>query len=241
MWTDDYEKNLPDAFKKTPDSNNYKILHLNESLLRDFSKDIADVDESNDLFNASGKTLDLFGGIVDQRRGAFNDTQYRYLILAKIARNFVGGDYKSILHYLAVVFNCSQEELKFDDFELVDSDAPCVVKLTKMPFAALIRAGFTSKQAVALIESLFPVCITLEAGNFEGTFEFGEYHSTDKALAESSNIILTTSDGKILTLKGYRMSDMDYDENAGFGNEEQTIGGFFGLMLGEDEEKPLPI
>ena len=34
----------------------------------------------------------------------------------------------------------------------------------------------------------------------------------------------------------------EYDENAGFGNIEQTIGGYMGLLYGEDTDSPvLPI
>ena len=34
----------------------------------------------------------------------------------------------------------------------------------------------------------------------------------------------------------------EYDENAGFGNIEQTIGGYMGLSLGSDDIEPvLPI
>lgn len=219
MWTDDNDnaKKLPDVYRKDAEGNNWKLLTLDKKFVQSFNKDLQDVYNSLDFFSASGKTLDLFGDIVDQKRGAFDDTRYKYLIQAKIARYFVKGDYKDIMRHLVIMFNCSQGDIELEDFDIADDDAPCVVRLTKMPFLTLIAAGFTSKQAVALIESVLPVCVTLKADNFEGTFEFGEYFNDEQ---------------------GERM---EYDELKGFGNVEQTIGGLLGLMLGDDEESPLPI
>ena len=86
-----------------------------------------------------------------------------------------------------------------------------MVKLTKFPVYVLINAGFSSRQAVATIESLLPICVTLSADNFEGTFEFSD--AAD-----------------------------EYDELTGFGDVDQTIGGYLGLYLGDDDKIPvLPI
>lgn len=215
MWTDDNAKKLPDVYRKDKDGNNWKLLNLDRQFIQGFGDDLNAVSESSDFYKAYGKTLDLYGDIVGQKRGTFGDEQYRYLILAKIARNFVKGDYKDIMRHLVQMFNCNQGDIELDDFSIDDDETPCVVRLTKMPFLTLIAAGFTSRQAVQLIESIFPVCITLKADNFEGTFEFADYQPG--------------------------MTEMEYDADKGFGNEEQTIGGVLGLMLGEDDETPLPI
>ena len=62
-----------------------------------------------------------------------------------------------------------------------------------------------------MIESLLPICVTLSADNFEGTFEFSD--AAD-----------------------------EYDKLAGFGDADQTIGGYLGLYLGDDDKIPvLPI
>jgi len=109
------------------------------------------------------------------------------------------------------MFGSQMGDITLDDLEVVEEERPCVVKLTKFPVQVLISAGFSSRQAVTMIESLLPTCVTLAADNFEGTFEF----------AESAGV---------------------YDELAGFGNMEQTIGGYLGLYLGDDDKIPvLPI
>ena len=74
-----------------------------------------------------------------------------------------------------------------------------MVKLTKFPVFVLVNAGFSSRQAVAMIETLLPICVTLSADNFEGTFEFSD-------------------------------SVNEYDESAGFGDIEQTVGGYLGCI-----------
>lgn len=202
---------LPDCYRKDPESNNLKMLELGRLAAEQLRADIQAVLESLDLGCATGKTLDLYGDMLGQRRGVLNDEQYRYMLLSKIGRNTVQGDYNSIMATLILMFGSQMGDITLDDLEVVEEERPCVVKLTKFPVQVLISAGFSSRQAVTMIESLLPTCVTLAADNFEGTFEF----------AESAGV---------------------YDELAGFGNMEQTIGGYLGLYLGDDDKIPvLPI
>lgn len=202
---------MPDCYRKDQESNNVKILKLGRLAAEQLRADIRAVLESLDLGHATGKTLDLYGDMLGQRRGLLNDEQYRYMLLSKIGRNTVQGDYNSIMDTLVLMFGSQMGDITLDDLEVEEEERPCVVKLTKFPVQILISAGFSSRQAVAMIESLLPICVTLAADNFEGTFEF----------AESVGV---------------------YDELAGFGNVEQTIGGYLGLYLGDDDKIPvLPI
>lgn len=92
-----------------------------------------------------------------------------------------------------------------------EKDSPCTVELVVLPLSVINRAGLTTKQTVAMIKQLLPVGITLESFLFEGTYTFGNLEN-------------------------------DYDEEAGFCDVEGgTIGGYFGLVYGEDEEPLLPI
>lgn len=202
---------LPDCYRKDPDSNNMKMLELGRQAAEQLRADIRAVLESLDLGHATGKTLDLYGDMLGQRRGLLNDEQYRYMLLSKIGRNTVQGDYNSIMATLVLMFGSQMGDITLDDLQVEEEERPCVVKLTKFPVQILINAGFSSRQAVAMIESLLPICVTLAADNFEGTFEF----------AESAGV---------------------YDELAGFGNVDQSIGGYLGLYLGDDDKIPvLPI
>lgn len=202
---------LPDCYRKDSEGNNYKLLELGWEETENLRSDIRKAWDALDLNQAEGRTLDLYGDMLGQRRGLLNDEQYRYMILTRIGRNIVQGDYKSIMRALVLMFGGEQGDISLDDLELGEEDRPCVVKLTKFPIAVLVNAGFSSRQAVQMIESLLPICITLDADNFEGTFAFAEL-------------------------------DQEYDETAGFADLKQTIGGYFGLLLGEDDKIPvLPI
>ncbi len=202
---------LPDAYRKDKKSNNYKLLELTASQASALRDDLQAINESLDLNKATGKTLDLYGKMLDQKRGLLNDVQYRYMLYTAIGRNVVQGDYNSVMDIIVRMFNTEHGQVTLDDFELTEIKNPCKVKLTKFPLFVLVNAGFSSKQAVQMMESLLPVCVTIEADNFEGTFEFAEFDAEEDALK-------------------------------GFGNIEQTIGGYVGLLLGEDEKIPvLPI
>lgn len=202
---------LPDCYRKDMAGNNYKLLELNGQAIDELREDIRSVLDVLELNLATGKTLDLYGDMLDQRRGLLNDVQYRYMLFARIGRNIAQGDYGSIMDALVLMFGSRQGEITLDDLELSETETPCVVRLTRFPTYVLVNAGFSSRQAVAMIEMLLPVCVTLSADNFEGTFEF----------ADSSEI---------------------YDEAAGFADLSMTIGGYLGLLLGEDDKIPvLPI
>ena len=197
---------LPDSYAKDKNSNNYKLLKLNEDAIATLNKDMYDVLNVLDIKNAIGNTLELYGDMVGQKRGELNDTQYRYMILTRIGMNIARGNYDSIISVCQMIFDCNPQ-----DIILNDSEKPCRVEVTKFPLKVLVDAGFSSNQAIAMVELLMPIGVTIENANFEGTFEFAE-------------------------------TATEYDENAGFGNIEQTIGGYMGLSLGSDDIEPvLPI
>lgn len=204
-------EHLPDCYRKDKDSNNFKLLELGDAPTRVLREDITQICNVLDLNQATGRTLDLYGDMLGQRRGLLNDEQYRYMLFARIGRNVVQGDYNSILNTLVLMFNSQKEDITLDDLDIAEEERPCVVKLTKFPIFVLVNAGFSSRQAVTMIESLLPICVTLAADNFEGTFEFAGL-------------------------------DGEYDADAGFADVAQTMGGYLGLLLGEDDSIPvLPI
>lgn len=227
-------KRLPDAYYKGADSNNYKLLHLNELAVNVFSKDLTDVLNCLDIMQATGKTLDLYGGSVDQKRGVLNDTQYRLMILTKIGKNICQGDYNSVVELLTQMFHCDK-----GDIILRDSSEPCRVVVEKLPLEVLINAGFSSEQAITMIELLLPVCVKLSDANFEGTFEFGNI------VRSSTYENFSTFTYQKLETKTYSQMEetysQEYDENKGFGNIEQTIGGYFGLILDDTNAFNLPL
>ena len=197
--------NLPDAFRKTDDSNNSKILALEKGAMDKLREAIKAINDSLDLSKASGKTLDMYGEMVGQERGKATDNQYRVLIKSRIARNLAGGDYNSVIGVLALIFGCDTTEVS-----LSESGEACKARLDSLPFAALNQLVIDVNTALKIVREVMPAGVYLESVTFTGTFEF--------------------SGG----------TELVYDENAGFADEAQTIGGTFGHIF-SDESANLPV
>lgn len=190
---------LPDSYAKGTDSNNYKLLYINEQAIADAKVDAQALFDVLDVQQATGRTLDLYGDMLGQKRGALNDEQYRMFILRKVGVNAAQGNYSTVINILKQMFNCKANEIV-----LQDGEKPCTVELKTFPLEILVNAGFSGAQAVEIMEALLPIGVTIDNANFEGTFEF----------AETADV---------------------YDETAGFADVAQTIGGYFGLLLGDGE------
>lgn len=203
MRITDYIDALPDVFRKDPESNNYKLLLMEQRLVEGFWDDLKAVYAVLDMSKASGKTLDLYGSIYGQARGSLTDEQFKVIILQRAARNLAGGDYNSTVIALANALGVSPSEIS-----LSEQDDPRKIIVNDLPYAALQEAGLTGKQAYQIIESLLPAGIPLAPLALDGTFEFAEL-------------------------------DGEYDESKGFGDIEQTIGGYFGLLESGDIDVPV--
>ena len=190
----DYVNALPDAYQKHSESNNYKLLSLEQKPLEEFRADIEAVQATLDIYNASGETLDLYGEMYGVSRGVAIDEQYRYLILQKVAQNMVNGDYNSIVTAISVAFGVPASSFSFRE-----TDNPAEVEAMSLPFSIMQNAGLTAEQMTGIIQRLLPAGVHLAPMNLEGTFEFS-------AIAD------------------------EYDESSGFGNVDQTIGGYLGYL-----------
>lgn len=166
---EEYQKNLPDYYQKSEDSNNYKILSVERYAVADFKHDICDIFETLDLTKAKGKTLDLYGDIVNQPRGPATDDQYILMIRSKIMRNLSGGDYQSVVAAICNTFSCEPSQVFIQE-----KKTPCTVELVVLPLSVINRAGLTTRQTIQLIKQLLPVGVSLESVLFEGTFCFSD-------------------------------------------------------------------
>lgn len=88
-------------------------------------------------------------------------------------------------------------------FILRDTDNPAEVEIKNLPYSELLNAGITGEQAVGIIRGVLPAGVTLAPVNLEGTFEFCSCEDPDW-----------------------------HDPQKGFGDIEQTTGGFFGYLAG---------
>lgn len=96
-----------------------------------------------------------------------------------------------------------------DLITLIELEEPCKVKIGAIPIEILNHLAVDVKTVAQIIRGIIPVGVFLEDVEFSGTFEF--------------------SDG----------TELVYDENAGFADEAQTIGGTLGYVFdGNTAELP---
>lgn len=169
FYFDNLAKNLPDAYRKDKDSNNYKILEVERYANADTRTALEQIANILDIDNAKGAVLDMYGARFGQARGVATDAQYIAMIKSKIIRGLCDGSYKGIVDSICYTFGCSADEVWISE-----SDIPMTVNLEKAPLAAILKAGFSTEQAKQIIKNLLPVAVTLETVLFEGTFEFSE-------------------------------------------------------------------
>jgi hypothetical protein len=203
MQIADYMEALPDSYKKTTASNNYKLLYLEWLLMSGLWTDIQAVHDTADISKATGATLDLYGRIYNQARGSMTDEQYRVIILQKVARYWTGGDYNSTVEALANAFGVPPTS-----FRLTEEDDPRQIVVSKLPYSILAEVGITSNQIYQIIKAMLPVGIPLATLTLDGTFEFSD-------------------------------SAEEQSDAAGFGDVEQTVGGYFGELETGDIDIPV--
>lgn len=200
---DNLAKNLPDAYKKDSKSNNFKILEIERRANNDLRQTLEEIEGMLDIDKATGATLDLYGKRFGQPRGKASDSQYRMMIKSKIVRGLSSGSYKDVVDALCFTFGCNTS-----DILIVESpEIPMVVTVERAPLEHIIRAGFSTEQAMQLIKSLLPVCITLESAVFNGTFAFGENegeYNAEQGFGE-------TTDGEIGGYLGWMSSEESTD------------------------------
>lgn len=206
--------NLPDCYAKGTESNNYKILQIENIAVNGLEADIEAVERSLDIDQATGVTLDLYGEMVNQPRGAATDAQYRLLIKSKIMQNVSTGDYKSVVRAICGMFSCEPSEVL-----IVEGENPCTVVIELLPLEVINSAGLTATQATAMIARLLPVGVNIESFLYEGTFE----------LAFSYADMQVDGATKGLTDTYENMKNPD------------AIGGYLGITNGDENEVVLPI
>lgn len=164
----DYVKNLPDAYRKDPDSNNAKILEIERDATASLRAAISGIYDSLDIDLATGNSLDLYGDMLGQKRGKATDAQYRIMLRNRIVRNFCNGDYNSVIQAISLVFECDPSEI-----QLVESEREPAVEIKGLPYTAINESGLSVEDAIKIIFDLIPAGVYAESVVFEGTFEFG--------------------------------------------------------------------
>ena len=165
---ENHAKNLPDAYKKTSDSNNAKLLLIEKETVDSLRDEINAIFDSLDMELATGNTLDLYGEMLGQDRGAATDEQYRALLKSRIIRNLSGADHNSIVNAICITFGCEPSEIMLEE-----ADGECAVVLSGIPYTAINKINIDLTTAVQIVKMLIPAGVSFDALTFAGTFEFG--------------------------------------------------------------------
>lgn len=172
--------NLPDAYNKSADSNNSKILNINKNTTGAIERISKKIFDALNLNNASGKILDdIWGGRINLKRGSLNDGQYIIHLRTKMMQNIADGSFPDLIEALAYALQCEKSAI-----HLAESETPNRVIIKDIPLDAVIQAGFSITEVVTMIESMLPVGVRIEQQHFTGTFEYSEI--TDTAYAETA-------------------------------------------------------
>ena len=210
MLTSRNVKELSDAWKKSQDSNNAKMLGLNETSVNKLLEVFKQIDDCLDIYKATGKTLDYYVAAVGQPRGNLADDKYRLLIITRIAVNVSGCDYQTVVDNIKRLLNCEYSDFELTELYDEEEPKPATVSITKMPYTILDKAGFSSEEIYQVIKLLMPIGVGLEFRALEGTFEFCSIEDYELVTPEK-----------------------------GFADEEQTFGGTWGMVIGQDSELPI--
>lgn len=171
---DEHIENFPDAFAKSKDSNNYKLLQINAETSEIIREDLKHLSAITDIENASGAVLDhIFGSRVNLKRGgAVNDYQYKVLLKCKMMQNTTDGSHPKMLEALAYALQCEPTEI-----HIIPSQVSNSVLIKNIPMETISRASFTVEQILDMVNKLLPVNVGVSEYNFDGTFELGEDES----------------------------------------------------------------
>ena len=210
MLTSRNVKELSDAWNKSQDSNNAKMLGLNEASVDRLLEVFKQIDDCLDIYKATGKTLDYYGEAVGQPRGNLADDKYRLLIITRIAVNVSGCDYQTVIDNIKRLLNCEYSDFELTELYDEEEPKPATVSITKMPYTILDKAGFSSEEIYQVIKLLLPIGVGLEFRALEGTFEFCSIEDYELVTPEK-----------------------------GFADEEQTFGGTWGMLIGQDSQLPI--
>lgn len=202
---------LTDVFVKSPNSNLGKLCGIMADQLRKVQETNDRIRRWRDIDQAKGTTLDMIGSNVGQPRGAATDEVYRIMIKSRIARNLSTADINTIIRVLAIALNAEYSEIKIEEM-YNDPVSP-------------------EPAAIKVIQ--MPLAKLNEAGMTPN--QFGKIVKRTVAAGVRVGVIELTGTFTFGARPG------EIDNNAGFGDIDGTIGGYFGAVYDPGQDTDLPI
>lgn len=211
MIRDRMLKRLTDVYNKNPNSNIGKIISIVASQMDYLTSTFERIERWRGIDEARGTTLDNIGKNVDQLRGQTSDEVYRILIKSKIARNLSTGDINTIINILALSIDTDPSEIRIQE-TWNDPEDP-------------------EPAGIKLIQ--VPISRLNEVG-MTGT-QFGRIVS----LTVAAGVHVREIDLQGTFEFGSINEEVDYEK--GFGNIDQTIGGYLGSLYQPANDIDVPV
>lgn len=168
-------RNLPDAFAKDKNSNNFKLLQISKVATDKIFYNLKNIFNSINMDMAYGYTMDLWHGEkVQLKRGQANDSQYLIRLKGKAMQNISCGTFEMMINALAFVLQCN-----VNDIHIIENEKENAVIIKDIPLETLLHADFTPEQVIEIVGKLLPANVTVKEYGFTGTFEFGEDYEYD--------------------------------------------------------------
>ena len=212
---DDPIENLPDAFAKDKDSNNYKLLMLSVQSSDMQEAIFRKMFNSLDIDSAGGSNIDhIFGERIRLKRGGSNDLQYIMRLKAKIMQNTSDSSFPKIVEALAYIFQCEKSEIVL---EASDSDNAIFVR--NIPLDKIQAADFTPYQVLELIRRILAVNVKIGEYDIPITDEATIYYGAVTPIVHEMTVpsVVYNTYGDI--------KDMTYEELSGHTYREILEGG----------------
>ncbi|MFT9493429.1 DUF2612 domain-containing protein [Anaerosolibacter sp.] len=160
-------KRLTDNYAQKENSNIGKLLKIIADEMNEIETAFLEIQNSRDIDQTEGATLDRVGTNVQQLRGAVSDDIYRVLIKAKIKRNISDGGIETMIDIISFILNIDKTDVKITESWPAE---PATIQVD-VPASAVNGLGLTLLQ-FAQICDLVAASGVKASTLFQGTFEF---------------------------------------------------------------------
>lgn len=162
-------RELPDAYAKGVDSNNYKLLRLLSVLYERHKADLDSINRAHDISYASGETLDNIGAMAGVDRNGDTDAQYRLSILAHVAALSTTGDCDATIARIEQMLGLESGTISITEVNSTALGFCTSVIVNGLTMDILQSSKFTPEEMNSIVQSVIPAGVKLVPLQFAGT------------------------------------------------------------------------
>lgn len=248
---------LPDTYSKEPGSKLFRFFRIMAAELNAIKDALTTTERYRDVDQAAGWTLDRIGSNVRQPRGQLADETYRALIKTKIARNLSRGDVDSVKRIIASMLSIEPSGVEMRMGWQDDPPEPAAVSILSAPLSAIANFGLGPQDFAVIAERIVAAGVRVGV-LLQGTFEFDDVPPLFPADVQPFEaihdpVLIGDSvvdsdwlvDGEaafdedtgleywfhvVFGIDIHEYGPTQYDDERGWADEAQTIGGTLGAF-----------